>query len=104
MVSFRGLVWGQYYLVSLIGDVEGGVECTFRKFGGDTRLNDEVDTQSSIETRHTIQRDCDRAERWTHANFMIRPNAGSCVWVVAILNVHTGWAMRGLRGLGCAGG
>lgn len=40
----------QYYLVSLlVGDMEGGVECTFRKFADDTRLNDAVDTQSSIE-------------------------------------------------------
>lgn len=104
MVSFRDLVWDQYYLVSLIGDVEGVVECNFRKFAGDTRLNDAVDTQSSIETRDTIQRYCGRAERWTHANSMIRPSGGSCVWVVAILNVDTGWVMSGLRGLGCAGG
>lgn len=32
------------------------------------------------------------------------PSAGSSVWVVAILNVDTVWAMSGLRGLGCAGG
>lgn len=38
MVSFRDLVWDQYYLGSLLGDVEGGVECTFRKFAGDARL------------------------------------------------------------------
>lgn len=76
----------------------------FRKFAGDTGLNDAVDTQSSIERRDPIQRDFGRVERWTHANFMIRPSAESCVWVMAILNVDTGWAVSELRGLGCAGG
>lgn len=51
MVSFRDLIWDQYYLVSLVGDVEGGIECTFRKFPRDTRLNGAVDTQSSIERK-----------------------------------------------------
>lgn len=79
-------------------------KCTFRKFVCDTRLNDAVDTQSSVERRDSIQRDWDRVEGWTHANFMVRPSAGSCVWAVAILNMNTGWAMSGLRRLGCAGG
>lgn len=64
------------------------------EFADDTRLNDAVDTQSSIERRDPIQRDFGRVERCTHANFMIRPSAGSCVWVMAILNVDTGWAMN----------
>lgn len=94
-------IWDQYYFVSLVGDMESLWRCTFRKFAGDTWLNDAVDTQSSVERRNPIQRDCDRVERWTYANFMIRPSAGSCVWVVANLNVDTGWAMSGP---GCAGG
>lgn len=65
-MSCRDLVWDQYYLVSLAGDVEGGIECSFRKFPGDTRLNGAVGTQSSIERRDSIQRDCGRVERKLH--------------------------------------
>lgn len=66
MVSSRDLIWDQYYLVSLVREVEGGIECTFRKFPRVTRLNGAVDTQSSIERRDSIQRDSDRVERKLH--------------------------------------
>lgn len=44
-----------------VRDMASGIECTLRKFAGDTKLSSLVDTP---EGRDTIQKDLDRLERW----------------------------------------
>ena len=46
---------------------DSGIECTFSKFAGGTKLSGAVDM---LEGRGAIQRDWDRLERQTHANLM----------------------------------
>jgi len=51
----------------LVGDMDGGTECTLSKFANDTELCGVVDM---MEGRDAIQRGLDRLERWACVNLM----------------------------------
>ncbi|KAJ7409346.1 rna-directed dna polymerase from mobile element jockey-like [Willisornis vidua] len=48
-------------------DVDGGTECTFRKFA---KNNKSCGTVNTPEGKNAVQRDLDTLERWTCANSM----------------------------------
>ncbi|GAB0207547.1 hypothetical protein GRJ2_003220400 [Grus japonensis] len=58
----------------LINDLVDGIECTFNKFGEDTKLGGVVDVP---EGHAVIQRDLDRLEKWADRNLM-KFNKGKC--------------------------
>ena len=57
-----------------ISDINSGIECTLRKFAGDTKLCGAV---GMPEERDAIQRDLDSLKQWTQVNLM-RFNKSKC--------------------------
>ena len=55
-------------------DIDDGIQHTFSKFAGDTKLNNVVDT---VEAKDAIQRDLDRLKRWTPVS-LIRFKKAKC--------------------------
>ena len=86
----QGSVLGLVLFNILVGNIDGGIECTLSKFADHTRLSGAVNT---LERRDAIQRDLDRLESWARANFMKR----SCIWARAISSTDTGWEENGLK-------
>jgi len=66
----QGSVLGPALLNIFVSDVDSGIECTFSKSGGDTKL------RSAVETR---------------------PRARSCAWVGALPGPNPGWVENGVR-------
>ena len=73
-----------------INDINSGVECTFSKFAGDTKLCGGVETPEGWDT---IQRNLDRLWQWTQENLTRFPSARSCTWVMATPTISTRWGM-----------
>ncbi|PKU43576.1 pol- hypothetical protein [Limosa lapponica baueri] len=56
----QGSVWGLMLFNTCVGNMDGGIDCTFSEFADDTKLCGAVNT---LEGRDAIQRDLDRLER-----------------------------------------
>ena len=63
----QGSVPGPVLFNVFAGDVDSGIENTFRRFAVDTDLGGAADM---LEGRNTIHMDLDRLERWAHTNIM----------------------------------
>jgi len=73
-----------------INGINSGVECTFSKFAGDTKLCGGIETPEGWDT---IQRNLDRLWQWTQENLTRFQSARSCTWVIATPTISTNWGV-----------
>lgn len=63
----QGSVLGLILFNIFLSDINSGIECTLRKFAGDTKLCGAV---GMPEERDAIQRDLESLKQWTQVNLM----------------------------------
>jgi len=90
----QGLVLGLVVFNIFVGDMDGRIECTSSIFADHTKLTNVV---VMLDGRDVMQRDLDRLERCSHANFMMFNKVKCKVLHLGLGNPKHKYWLDGLR-------